>query len=143
MNLIPDYTFFFQLALFLIILYALNALLIQPALRVLDKRRAATAGTREEIASLNSLSEKRMKEYEEKIVQAKHQGSVLKEKIKKQGEEEAAKILSKAKENSEKYLLELQARLAKEQSEARLQLRKSVEELGRKMAEEVLGKKVG
>jgi F0F1-type ATP synthase membrane subunit b/b' len=121
----------------------LNFLLFKPALRLLDKRKTATVGVKEEIARLGFQTEERLKQHEEKIAQAKSQGSLLKEKIRKEGETEAAKILGQAKSAADQHLTEMQKKLAQEQSEARLQLRKTVEDLGKGMAERILDKKVG
>lgn len=143
MNLSPDITFFYQLILFLIVLFSLNYLLFRPALRLLDKRKTATVGVKEEIVRLGSLTEERIKQHEEKIAQAKSQGAMIKEKIRKEGETEAGKILGQAKSEADRHLTEMQKKLAQEQSEARLQLRRTVEDLGKGMAERILEKKIG
>ncbi len=143
MNLLPDNTFYFQLVIFLGVLFSLNFLLFKPALRVMDKRKAATEGVREEIEGLYKKTAERAKEYEEKMAQAKVQGLVLKNKVRKEGEEAAQKILAGAKEKSEKYLGEMQSKLTQEQSEARLKIRKDVESLGKGIAEEILDRKIG
>jgi F-type H+-transporting ATPase subunit b len=143
MNLLPNITLLIQLAIFLTVLFSLHFFLFVPLLRVMDKRKAVTEGVKEEVARLNQEAHEKLKEYEEKISQAKLRGVELKEKIRKQGEEEAAQILSKAKNLSEAELKEIQSQLIKEQNEARLQLRKTIEDLGKKMAEQVLEKKLG
>jgi len=143
MNLSPDITFFYQLILFLIVLFSLNYLLFRPALRLLDKRKNATVGVKAEIVRLGSLTEERIKQHEEKIAQAKAQGATIKEKIRKDGEGEAGKILGQAKLEADRHLTEMQKKLAQEQSEARLQLRKTVEDLGKGVAERILEKKLG
>lgn len=138
MNLIPDLSFFIQLALFLALYFLLNFLLIQPALRVIDKRKTVTEGVKDEVQQLQQKTERLIREYEEKLYQAKLRGAALKEKIKKEGDEEAGRILSKGRETADSLLTEMQARLAKEQSEAEFQLKKMSAELAHKMAERVL-----
>jgi|SRR5262245_37533105 len=143
MNLVPDITLFFQLGVFLTVLFALNFLLFKPLLKVMDKRKAATEGVKEEVARLRQEADLKLREYEDKINQAKLQGAAGKEKIKKTGEDEASRIIAKARKDSDTHLKEVQSALAKEASEARLMLRKSVEQLGKEMAERVLEKKLG
>jgi len=143
MNLLPDISVVYQLIIFLVVLFSLNYFVFQPALRVFDRRKTATLGVKEEIVHLQKLSDERIKEHEEKMGQAKNQGLKVKEQIRRGGEEEAGKILNRAKSEAEGHLSEMAAKLAKEQSEARLQLRKTVEELGKQMAERILDKKIG
>ncbi|MBL7685995.1 MAG: hypothetical protein JNK65_08190 [Deltaproteobacteria bacterium] len=142
MNLIPDITVFIQLALFILLLLALNSILFQPVLRVLEKRSRATVGVREELAHLSTRLGQRMKEYEDKIQKAKLEGIAIKEKLKKQADEQAFSLVSQSKEKAEKHLEEISTQIGKEQSEARLALRKTVEEMGREMAQQLLSKKI-
>lgn len=138
MNLAPDISFFIQLGLFFTVYLLLNFLLIQPALRVLDKRKTVTQGVKEAVEGLRHKTDKLIADYEGKLYQAKLRGAALKEKIKKEGEAEGERILSKAREAADSHLTEMQARLAKEQDAAELQLKKMSEELAKKMAEKVL-----
>ncbi len=142
MNLAPDITLFFQLAIFLTVLAALNFLLFKPLLRVFDKRKGATEGVKDEVLRLKQEAEQKLKEYEDRMSQARLQGAAHKEKIKKTGEEEASRIIAQARGDSDARLKEVQTALSKEASEARLLLRKTVEQLGEEMAEKVLEKKL-
>ncbi len=142
MDLTPNITFFYQLALFLVVVAVLNHLLFQPALKVLDKRKSATDGVQEEVLSLKQMTEQKINEYEDKLYQAKLRGAALKDKIKKEGDEEATKILNKAREGSESTLLELEAKLAQEERQAELELKQALQELAKQMAEKVLERKV-
>ncbi len=142
MDLTPNITFFYQLALFLGVLAALNHLLFQPALRVIDKRQNATQGVKEEVYNLNQMTEQKIKEYEETLYQAKLRGAALKEKIKKEGEETASKIINKAREASESTLMEMEAKLAKEEAQAEIELKSAFGELSKQMAEKIMERKV-
>lgn len=142
MDLTPNITFFYQLALFLVVIAVLNHLLFQPALRVLDKRKSATDGVQAEVQHLNQMTEHKIREYEDKTYQAKLRGAALKDKLKKEGDEEASKILNKAREASESTILEMEAKLAQEERQAELEMKQALKELAKQMAEKVLERKV-
>ncbi len=142
MDLSPNITFFYQLALFLVVLAVLNHFLFQPALRVIDKRKSATSGVKEEVAHLHQMTDEKIREYEDKVYQTKLRGAALKDKLKKEGEEEANKIISKAREASDSLIIEMEAKLAKEESQAEMELKNALQELAKQMAEKVMERKV-
>ncbi len=142
MDLTPNITFFYQLALFLVVLAVLNVFLFQPALRVIDKRKSATLGVKEEVESMNQISEQKIREYEDKIYQTKLRGAALKDKLKKEGEEEATKIIGKAREASDSMMIEMEAKLSQEEVQAEKELKNAFNELAKQMAEKVIGRKV-
>lgn len=142
MNLTPDITFFYQLVLFLVVLFVLNILLFQPALRVLDKRNNATVGVKEEVENLNRMAEQKIHEYEDKVYQTRLRGAALKDKLKKEGEEEASKIIGKAREASDSMIMEVEAKLSKEEAQAQMDLKNALNELAKQMAEKVMERKV-
>ncbi len=142
LELQPDQTFFIQLALFLVVFFSLNSLVIQPALRVFEKRKNATDGASEAVDSLRVQIEALMKEYEQKIQQARLQGIEIKEKIRREGEAEAAKIMAHAKDASEAYLKQIRSEVRCEQEAAQIQIKKVIEEVAQKMADRVFEKDV-
>lgn len=142
MDLTPNVTFFYQLALFLVVLTVLNIFLFQPALRVLDKRKSATAGVKEEVANMNQITEQKIHDYEEKIYQTRLRGAALKDKLKKEGEEEAAKLISKAREAADSMIIEMEAKLSQEEDKVEKELNKALQELAKQMAEKVIERKV-
>ena len=142
MDLSPNITFFYQLALFLAVLSILNHFLFQPALKVIDKRKSATEGVKEEVVHLNQMTDQKIREYEDKLYQTKLRGAALKDKLKKEGEDEAGKIIMKAREASDSMIVETEAKLAKEESAAEMEIKKALTELSRQMAEKILERKV-
>lgn len=142
MDLTPNITFFYQLALFLVVIVLLNHLLFQPALKILDKRKSATTGVHEEVEDLRHRTEQKMREYEDKVYQAKLRGAALKEKLKKEAEEEASKILGKAREGSDSMIVEMEAKLAQEERQAEAELKTALQELAKQMAEKVMERRI-
>ncbi len=142
MNLLPDYTFFFQLVLFLVVLFSLNSLLFKPVLALIDRRKTATVGTHDEVSSLKQKTEQKLKEYESKIAQARVAGGQLKDKIKKEGESIAAEKIGQARKNADEYVGKMQSQITQQSLEARLSLGKEAENLAKQFAEELLGRAI-
>ena len=142
MNLLPDYTFFFQLLLFLIVLFSLNSLLFKPVLALLDKRKIATVGTQDEVGHLKEKAEQKLKEYEAKMAQARVAGGQLKDKIKKEGEALAAEKIGQSRKSADEHINQMQSQITQQSLEARLSLGKEAENLAKQFAEELLGRTI-
>ncbi len=56
-RLIPDWTLFIQIGIFLFVVLALNLLLFRPLIRLMDRRKAFTTDASEEADSLNIEAE--------------------------------------------------------------------------------------
>ncbi len=142
MNLLPDYTFFFQLLIFLVVLFSLNSLLFKPVLALLDKRKTATVGTHDEVGALKEKAEQKLKEYETKIAQARIVGGQLKDKIKKEGEVVALEKIGQSRKKADEYVSNMQSQITQQSLEARLSLGKEAENLAKQFAEELLGRAI-
>ncbi len=128
------------LAIFLILLFSLNGLLFQPILRIIEKRKKATEGTKEEITELQLKANSLHQEAETRIAEAKIKASLLRDKIKKEGEEIAHQILSETKEKSSQFLKEIRTNLSSEEKESRLKIKDEVELIAQKMTKTILEK---
>ncbi len=128
------------LAIFLILLFSLNGLLFQPILRIIEKRKKATEGTKEEVTELQIKANSLHQEAEARIAEAKVKASILRDKIKKEGEEIAHQILSETKEKSSHFLKEIRANLSSEEKESRLKIKDEVELIAQKMTKTILEK---
>lgn len=128
------------LAIFLILLFSLNGLLFQPILRIIEKRKKATEGTKEEVTELQIKANSLHQEAEAKIAEAKAKASLLRDKIKKEGEEIAHQILSDTKEKSSHFLKEIRTNLSSEEKESRLKIKDEVELIAQKMTKTILEK---
>ncbi len=126
------------LAIFLILLFSLNGLLFQPILRIIEKRKKATEGTKEEVTELQIKANALHQETEARIAEAKVKASLLRDKIKKEGEEIAHQILSETKEKSSHFLKEIRTHLSSEEKESRLKIKDEVELIAQKMTKTIL-----
>lgn len=128
------------LAIFLILLFSLNGLLFQPILRIIEKRKKATEGTKEEVTELQIKANSLHQEAESIIAEAKAKALLLRDKIKKEGEEIAYQILSDTKEKSSHFLKEIRTNLSSEEKESRLKIKDEVELIAQKMTKTILEK---
>lgn len=142
-NLFPDKTIFIQLGIFLVVLFALNALVFQPVLKILRLRRSKTEGDREKLEDLNRQTTQIVKEYEDKMSQAKAEAFAMKEAIRKEGELQGQRIVQEARAASlaqiEKMKQEIQSAAQKTGEE----LERQSDLLSRNIAEKVLGRSLG
>lgn len=139
-RLLPDWTFFVQLAIFLVVMVCLNGLVFQPVLRLLRLRKSRTEGDRKRIEELKEKTQDLMKEYAQKIQEAKREAFIMKEALRKEGNEQGQKIIQEAKQAGltqiEKAKTEIEG-LAKTCTE---QLETHADVLSRQIAEKVLGR---
>ncbi len=62
-----DETFFFQLILFLIVVFVSNKLILKPMKKVIDSRDGKISAMQESVANIFNILDKESKEYEEKL----------------------------------------------------------------------------
>lgn len=141
-NFIRNFTFFYQLAIFLGLIFVLNALLFQPILKVIEARRKGTRGEWDEVEKLKKQAEEKSKLYEKKIEEAKKEAFALRDDLKKEGEVEAAKILNEARLEAEQALKSLDQQIKEEETKGKEWLNSNVSALSKKLAEQVLGRNV-
>lgn len=142
MELKVDITFFYQLLIFLGVLFSLNFLLYQPILKVIEARRKGTSGELTEVELLKKQADEKAKIYEKKMEEAKREGFALRDSLKKSGEEEAAKILSEARLESEKNQKKLEQEIQQEEIKGKEWLKNNLSVLEKQLAEQVLGRNI-
>ncbi|MBF0491929.1 MAG: ATP synthase F0 subunit B [Deltaproteobacteria bacterium] len=142
MELKVDITFYYQLLIFLSLFFLLNILLFQPILKVIEARRKGTSGERDEVEKLKRQAEEKSRLYEKKMEEAKREGLVIKDGLKKSGEEEASKILSEARLQADQNLRKLEQEIQQEEVKGKDWLKANLPVLGKQLAEQVLGRSV-
>ena len=141
-QLFPDKTFFIQLILFLTVLFVLHFLVFRPILKILRYRFEKTEGDRKRIESLTQKTEALISQYEGRMKSAKKEAQILKETIRKEGMEQASRMIQDAKELRMKELEKIQQEVSKATAEAEKKLEAQAKDLGIQMAEKVLEKKI-
>ena len=141
-NLLPDRTFFAQLAIFLIVLFMLSRFVFKPVLKVLKLRKHHTEGERKRIEELAKKSQVMMEEYSKKIAQARLQASQLKENIRQEGELRGSELIQTSKNIARQEIERVRQEIQKSANKAKSDLEKQAENLGTEIAEKVVGRKL-
>ena len=135
-----DITFFIQAGLFLLLVYLLNILVYRPVFRVMEERRKRVADFESDAASAERKIEERIAEYRAGINEAKEKGNAIRAELKKEGIDREGEILGAAHEGARKSIEEARKKIEKETDAALKVLRGMTEEMGRDIAQKVLGR---
>src|SRR4030065_1978590 len=118
-NVIPDITLLYQMAIFLVLVFVLNILLYKPILKIIDRRKKQLDELENEIKLFNDSVDKKASEYEEKLKQAKASASELKKEIILEGNEQAKKIVDAVRGEIPALTQQFQQKIEKEITTAR------------------------
>lgn len=141
-QVLPDLTFFVQMAIFLVLVFVLNALLYKPILNIIDRRKKQLEELENEIKLFNESVNTKAAEYEEKLKQAKANAAELKKAIIQEGNEQAKKIVDVVRAEIPVMTQEFQQKIGKEIQTARQILDKQSQKLSLDIAQKVLGRSV-
>src|SRR5918996_955956 len=84
-DLMPNSTLFYQMGIFLFTFISLNFLVFKPVMRIIERRKALTAGAQKEALALDEKTQGMIETHRQKMQEARTQGLALKEKFKKEG----------------------------------------------------------
>jgi F-type H+-transporting ATPase subunit b len=135
-----NYTFFYQLANFIILIIVLNYILYKPLLRILDARNEKLAASDQEVKDLNTAVDKKVAEYEEKIRQAKLEAMNQRNEIQKDGSDQAKLVIDATRTELAKIMEEFQGKLDQEIAQAKLVLKNQSAGISSEIAAKVLGR---
>ncbi len=138
MNL--DYTLFIQMVNFIVLVVLFNALILKPILNIFDERKGKVEGAMDEARRLTEEAERLMKEYEEKIAEARQQALRLVNEGRLQAVEGQKEALAKAREDAEGQLKQIKERIERERGEASMVLERFAQVLSISIAERLLGR---
>lgn len=141
-DLMPNSTLFYQMGIFIFTFISLNFLVFKPVLRIIERRKALTAGAEKEASALDEKTQALIETHRQKMQEARSQGLTLKDKFKKEGELEAAKLAARVQQEVEASVEKARSEISRESKEAQLVLRKLSRDLSKDMAEKLLGRKV-
>lgn len=141
-RLMPDKTIFVQMAIFLVVAVALNYLVFKPVLKILNLRYAKTKGDKAKIEDLTVKTDALIKEYETKIKQAKIEALQMKEAIRREGAEQGQKIVHESKQAALTQIEKIKSEITLEGKRAAGELEEQAKNLGKELAQKVLGRPV-
>lgn len=138
MELFPNYTFFFQLAIFLTALFILAKFVFKPIIALLDERTQKSAGTLSTLTHLETALAEKSVRYEKALAEARLEALKLKDKIREDALQEEKKIVSAARAESDAALLGLRRELQSELVQGKTFLDGQAKEIAKLIVRKVL-----
>ncbi len=136
----PDWTFFFQIILFLILWTMLRRLLFEPNLAVLANRERQSAGALKEAEQIKADAEGKGEEYRTQLAEARSGAMQEVEAVYREAEEQSRALVEEARHESAQTLAQMRETLEKEISAVRQDLEKRVPDFSNEIAERLLGR---
>jgi len=134
----PDWTLPVASLVFLITLFALNKLLFQPLLKILDIRRERTIEMRQKAQKELEYQQALLEEYTSRIKQEKQAGYRLADSLRAAALQERQQALAKARADAEQVLKQAKDEIRAEADKARQRLQQESEEVARLITARVL-----
>ena len=131
-------TFIIQVINFLLLMWILNRLLFRPILRALDEREETVAGSLRRAGETAATAQSERELYEAKMKQAQLRAGETKDRVRREGVEEASGVVKKVSLDAEKQIAETSAAVARSLDRARGELEDLSKEISREIYRKVL-----
>jgi F-type H+-transporting ATPase subunit b len=138
----PDFTFVYQIGLFLVLFVLLKALWFGPALQVIRERAVRSEGAVKEARAIQAEAEKLRAEHEATLEAARAEAQRDMQEVVRAAEAEQKRMIDAARADARRTLEDVRARMAEEIAAARRGLRDSAGEIARAVAQKILGRPV-
>jgi len=136
----PDWTFVFQIILFLVLWTYLRRLLFEPNLAVLKSREERSAGALQEASRVKAEAEAMSEQYRTQLAGIRVGAMQQVDAVYREAEEQAHELLESARANAAHTMAGLRETLAQELAQARQSLTASVPTFSREIATKLLGR---
>lgn len=133
-------TFFFMLPIFWAAVIILNNLMLKPVMSTVDRRKAASSGTSEGAAQLQSDAQKLVADYAARVRSTTDEAAAAREKVISQTRAECESKLAAARQSAEASVTTARDTIRKETETARGELRAEVDRIADEMARKLLGR---
>ncbi len=134
----PDWTLPVASLVFLITLFALNKLLFQPLLQILDIRRERTVEMRQKAQKELEYQQALLEEYTSRIKQEKQAGYRLADSLRAAALQERQQTMAQARADAEQVLKQAKNEIRAEADKARERLQQESEDVARLITARVL-----
>ena len=140
--LVPNGTFFFVLAIFLIVLAVIGTFVVPPVLRVMREREAMFAKTVADNKKAGEQFEAAQADYEEALKEARMQASSLRDNARAEGRKVVEDARAGAEQQVMSTLQNASEQLKRERDAVELDLRANVASMSATLASRILGVEV-
>jgi F-type H+-transporting ATPase subunit b len=137
---LPFTQFGHLLLLFVVLIFPVNRLVLQPLLGVLDERSARIEGARKRAQEIGAQADAVFGRYQAAIEAARKQADALRNRALDDARADQARVLANARLSAESEIGEARSGVARALASARAGLRPQAETLAREAAERVLGR---
>jgi F-type H+-transporting ATPase subunit b len=144
LEVFPDWTGLLPLlvALFVVIIFPADRLLLRPLLRVLDERHERIEGARQRADALSGEADAVLARYETAVGEARHHAEAARRDALDRARREQTGLTSQARTDAEAEIARARDEVGRALAEARTALRAEAELLARDAASQVLGRRV-
>ena len=136
----PDWTFFFQIALFLGLWTFLRRFLFEPNFSVIQSREQRSAGALQEASRVKAEAETIEGSYKSQLTEARLGATQQVDAIYREAETNAQDLIDSARSEATKAIEQMRETLRKEIVDARLSLEERAPEYSRDIAQKLLGR---
>lgn len=137
--LVPNGTFFFVLAIFLIVLIVIGTFVVPPVMKVLRERDAMVAKTAADTKKANEQFEAAEADYENAMREARVQASSLRDNARAEGRKAVEDARAHAEQQVASTVQKAAEQLKRERDAVELDLRANVASMSATLASRVLG----
>ena len=135
-----NWTFFVQLANFLVLIVLLNRFLFKPILKNVEKREARMKEFKLDAEKLNRKTEEMVEEYETKLEEAKKLTSEILHKAKLDATNEQDKVIKEARNEFSSEIDKAMVDIGQYAGNAEKELKKGAEALSKEITSKIMGK---
>ena len=136
----PDWTFLFQIFLFLVLWTFLRRFLFEPNLAVLKAREERSAGALQEAIRVKAEAEAIDAQYRIRLAETRTGAMQQVDTVYREAEEQAREIVESARTDATGIIASMRETLTQEVAEARRSLTARVPEFSREIAAKLLGR---
>ena len=136
----PDWTFVFQIILFLVLWTFLRRLLFEPNLAVLKTREERGAGALKEASRVKAEAEEIGEQYRIRLTETRAGAMHQVDTVYREAEEQARALLESARTDAARAVVGMRETLTQELAAARQSLTASVPAFSREIAAKLLGR---
>ena len=142
MSLLPDFTFFYQLAVFLLLFVVLNFLLFKPLLRMFERREQGVRGPEERAGSLRDQMEEMKAGYDKRIGDALAEAERIRTELVREANAGEREILGSARAEMESTFDQARRQIAQDKDRALECLRSVADRFAAEISESILGRRL-
>ena len=129
-------------AMFVASILVLNKILFKPLLELDEKREQLTSGTSSEAKELKLKAEQTIKEYNEKINDARIQTQEQRSLIRKEAQNSAAEMIERARGETNSLLEDAKTKIVKEAQIIREKIKPEIELIAKVVASKLINKEI-